>query len=512
MNTTSLSKRDDLAPRPKSNFLGQPLLASVCAFACVAGCTTLNTTAPSDGAGGDGGASSGTMSSSASSSGGNSGSSMLTATFRTSVKGTYLSATNGGGSGLNAASATVGAAETFQLTDLNGGELVNGDEVFIAASTGQFVSAKDGGGDAVDVTATSAGPNETFVLIRIAGPAPIVAGDHVALKTKQKANYLSAINGGGEEVLANGPWVKEWEDFIINDSSNGPSGTDYAPYFPTWTWDNPGTYPYANLVDLRNKTGMAGVTLAFVLSGGGCSTDDAVTAHIADIQAFAAMGGQVKASFGGALGTYIEAGCGDPDSLAAAIGDFVDKTGINDLDFDIEQNAAYALSTLRGQALKKVQNTKGTRISFTLPAGPNGLVAGGLQVVQGALDAGVQISHVNLMTMNYGQFQGNPLGPIAIQSVEGTKAQLQSMIAGLSDAQAYAMLGATPMIGMNDTGEMFSLDDATLLAKYARDKQLGLVSFWAISRDRVCATGKDSCSTINGGAYDFHNILKTSQQ
>jgi chitinase len=436
----------------------------------------------------------------------------MSATFRTLLKSTYLSATNGGGNALNAASTTVGTAETFQLTDVNGGELVNGDEVFLAASGGQFVSVTNGGGDAVDVTATSPGPNETFVIIRIAGPAPILAGDHVALKTKQKAFYLSAIDGGGGNVLANGPAVKEWEDFIINGTTVGPSATDYAPYFPTWTWDDPATYPYANLVDLRNKTGMAGVTLAFVLSGGGCYTDDSVTGHIGDVQAFAAMGGQVKASFGGALGTYIEASCGDANSLATAISDFVDKTGITDLDFDIEQNGAYALSALRGQALKKVQMAKGIRVSFTLPTGPDGLVSGGLQVVQGAIDAGVQISHVNLMTMDYGQFQGKPLGPIAIQSVEATKAQLKSMIAGLTDAQAYAMLGATPMIGLNDTGEMFSLDDATMLAQYARDKKLGLIAFWAISRDRVCATGKDSCSTVNSGSYDFHNILKTSQQ
>ncbi len=51
-------------------------------------------------------------------------------------------------------------------------------------------------------------------------------------------------------------------------------------------------------------------------------------------------------------------------------------------------------------------------------------------MVQGALSAGVQISHVNLMTMDYGQFQGKPLGPVAIQSVNGTKGQLKAMIRG----------------------------------------------------------------------------------
>jgi hypothetical protein len=294
-------------------------------------------------------------------------------------------------------------------------------------------------------------------------------------------------------------------------SPTSSGGTEYAPYFPTWTWDNGSTYPYKNLVDLRNKTSISGVTLAFVLAGNGCNTDDGVISHVDDIKAFVAMGGHVKASFGGADGAYIESKCGDPDSLAGAIGDFVDKTGITDLDFDIEQNGAYGLSDLRGKALKKLQDSKGIKVAFTLPTNPDGLAAGGKQVVQGALDAGVKISHVNLMTMDYGQFLGQPLGPIAIQSLQATKGQLQGFIPGLSEEQAYAMLGATPMIGTNDTGEVFSFDDAKQLVQFVKDHKIGLVAFWSIDRDRVCSTGKDDCSTINSATFDFHNILKTVQ-
>jgi chitinase len=510
-----------------------PLRAFAAVILCSAGCASTSPVTPPGDTGGaasgsTGGAGGMALSSGNGSSSGGGGASVTTtpATFRTLLTGQYLSATNGGGSALTAGSAAVAADETFTLTDLDGGALLDGDEVHLASTKGQYVSAKNGGGDTVDVSATTAGDNETFVIKRIAGPAPIVSGDRIALETKLKVNYLSAIDGGGGAVRADAPWIKEWETFTIHldssssssttssSSSSGSGGgtTDYAPYFPTWTWDDGGTYPYSNLVDLRNKTGMPGVTLAFVLSGGGCQTDDAVTAHVADIKQFVAMGGHVKASFGGAGGTYIEAGCNDADALAGAIGAFVDQTGINDLDFDIEQDAAYGLSDLRGLALKKLQDAKGTLVSFTLPTGPDGLGDGGKQVVQGALKAGVTISHVNLMTMDYGQFQGQPLGPIAIGSVEGARGQLQAMIPGLGDAQAYGMLGATPMIGTNDSGEMFSLDDAALLAKFARDKGLGLISFWAISRDRVCDSGKDGCSTVNSGSFDFHNILKSAQQ
>ncbi|MEO5729729.1 MAG: hypothetical protein ABI134_11090 [Byssovorax sp.] len=100
------------------------------------------------------------------------------------------------------------------------------------------------------------------------------------------------------------------------------------------------------------------------------------------------MGGHVKASFGGASGAYIESRCGDPTSLAKAIGDFVSTSGITDLDFDIEQESAYGLSDLRGKALKMLQDSKGIKVAFTLPTEPNGLADGGKQVVQGALKAG----------------------------------------------------------------------------------------------------------------------------
>lgn len=446
----------------------------------------------------------------------------LTVTLKT-WGGSYLVADKGGGADLMAYSTQAKEWETFTLTDLNGGSLVSGDVVTLRGNNGQWVSASQGGGGKLTVTAPWQKAWEQFHIVKIGGSGAIASGDKIALQTTLGGEYLSAANAGGSTISATAPWTREWETLTMTVGTPGGGGggggngggngvTEYAPYFPTWTWDNGSTYPYSNLVDLRNKTGITGVTLAFVLAGNGCKTDGDVISHVADIKAFVAMGGHVKASFGGAAGTYLEYNCGDPDSLAAAMTAFVDTTGIKDLDFDIEQDGAYGLSSLRGKALKKVQDSRGIKVSFTLPAEPGGLADGGKQVVQGALGAGVQISHVNLMTMDYGQFQGQPLGPVAIQSVNGARGQLKSMIGGLSDAQAYAMLGATAMIGTNDTGEVFSLADAAQLATFARDNKLGLVSFWSIDRDRKCSSGFNDCSTKNSGSFDYHNILKTSQQ
>ena len=142
-------------------------------------------------------------------------------------------------------------------------------------------------------------------------------------------------------------------------------------------------------------------------------------------------------------------------------------------------------------------------MSFTLPVNPDGLDSLGLDVVKAAVAAGVQIAHVNVMTMDYGS--GTDVGAAALSSVDGTAAQLRSVVAGLGSAAAYAMVGATPMIGHNDDGEVFSLDDASTLAAYARSKGLGLLSFWAIERDEACpgALDLDRCSGVNSSTFQF---------
>jgi hypothetical protein len=211
--------------------LGCSLLTVVAALAGAAGCTTAGTT-PGETTGGAGGASSasttagqgGTVTASGAG-GAMSIATTVPAAFRTLSTGQYLSATNGGGSSLVATGAAIGAGETFTLTDINGGALLDGDEVRIAASNGQYLSAKDGGGSTIDISVTIPGDDETFVITRLAGPATIVAGDLVALKTKLKVNYISAIDGGGGEVRADAPWAKGWETFTISLDGKTPPPT-----------------------------------------------------------------------------------------------------------------------------------------------------------------------------------------------------------------------------------------------------------------------------------------------
>ncbi|HEY2512595.1 MAG TPA: glycosyl hydrolase family 18 protein [Polyangiaceae bacterium] len=294
--------------------------------------------------------------------------------------------------------------------------------------------------------------------------------------------------------------------------ASGPS--DYAPYFPTWVWGS-GGYAFKSLTDLHAKSGLREVTLAFVLSNGGCNTTRDIEDNASDVKAFLAAGGHVKASFGGASGTYVESKCSSAGALASAIESFVSATGITDLDFDIEQGPALtdAMNATRAQALKTAQAAKGISVAFTLSATPSGLDARGLSVVSHALDAGVKVSHVNLMTMDYGdEYGGKALAPVAIASLAGANAQLVGLGHGLTKATAWRMLGVIPMIGRNDDKEVFSIADAKSLATFARANALGLVSFWSIDRDRVCSGGADECSTVNTSNYQFNAILGATAQ
>lgn len=298
------------------------------------------------------------------------------------------------------------------------------------------------------------------------------------------------------------------------------SGTQYAPYFYTWGWGNP-AYAFTSLVDLRAKSGPDAVTLAFVLSSGGCAATQDIQQHATDVSAFVASGGHLKASFGGANGTYLENACATSAELQTVLSTFIQETGIDDLDFDVEQWGAMTadVNERRSAALAAVQSQTGAKVAFTLAAvprdkwgTPGGMTSASLDVIRSAVQSGVAISHVNLMVMDYGGYysDGQAMGALAISALTEAKAQLQSVMPGLADAQAWAMLGATPMIGQNDvSSEVFTTADAQMLADFVKQNGVGLVAFWAINRDQPGSGDLGLYSGVNQSLFEFHRIFET---
>jgi hypothetical protein len=294
------------------------------------------------------------------------------------------------------------------------------------------------------------------------------------------------------------------------------------------------------------------------------------------------VGGDVMVSFGGeddsagqstefAVHVASTMGTGT-DALNQLVSDYqqvIDEYHLTHIDFDIEGAAATdtASINLRSQALAQLQkNNQGLQVSFTLggdaPQDANlqfGMTGDAQTVVNSALDAGVNIAGVNLMTMDfsnwvnyyddtpanqqlYGQqlnpggfgWAGNDAAEQGIQNVadviklnaNAEFTQLQQMLTNhgvaMTNAQIWQMVGITPEIGRNFTNEstqgqagnsnvIFSLADAQTVESFAQPLGIGRISMWSLQRDQNGnpddATHYETNSSLVQTPYAFSQIF-----
>ncbi|GAA5163072.1 MULTISPECIES: glycoside hydrolase family 18 protein [Amycolatopsis] len=293
----------------------------------------------------------------------------------------------------------------------------------------------------------------------------------------------------------------------------------FAPYVDT------SLYPPYDLISTANATGVKDFTLAFVLSGGGCTpkwggvselNTEGVPGQIGRLRE---LGGDVRVSFGGAAGIELAQACTDASSLASAYGKVISTYGLSKVDFDIEGGALgdVAANTRRAQAIAQLQQQAAAAgrtldVSFTLPVLPSGLTQDGVNLLQNAKANGVTVHAVNVMAMDYGDGAApNPsgrMGQFAIDAATATQAQVKSVL-GLPDADAWHHVAVTPMIGVNDVAtEVFTVADAKQLAEFASGKGLAWLAMWSATRDQPCPGGpagfaQATCSSIAQQPLDF---------
>ncbi|MEV0243042.1 chitinase [Streptomyces sp. NPDC050674] len=292
-------------------------------------------------------------------------------------------------------------------------------------------------------------------------------------------------------------------------SATSPTaGTSYAPYLSateaagTDSAGSPTTY-----------------NLAFVIADGDDCTprwngthaigDAKVASRIAKLTR---DGARVRVSFGGASGKELAVNCDSASQLATAYGKALDAAGATLADFDVEGDdlSDPASVALRSEAIARLQEERdGLEVSFTLPVMPSGLDEDGLTLLASANDHGVQVSTVNLMTMNYGSSYDGDMGGYALAAAEAAHTQLKKTFA-TSDATAWRGMALTSMIGVNDvTDETFTLADAAEVRAFAEEKGIAWVSMWSTARDRQCADGSEpakaatDCSGVAQGAGAF---------
>ncbi len=296
--------------------------------------------------------------------------------------------------------------------------------------------------------------------------------------------------------------------------STGVAGAAAGSPIPVGPYVDMGAWPTPSLSAMSAASGVKGFTLAFVNSYG-CKASwfgayDPRTAWQEEIAKIRNAGGDVKISFGGASGIELAQACSTSAQVAAEYDAVVKAYGLKYADFDIEGAAVADPASIarRSQALKTLQNANpGLKISLTLPVLPSGLDANGLNVVQAAKDAGVNLDLVNIMAMDYYQGAGDQ-GAKAISAAKATQAQLKSLY-GLSDAAAWKKVGVTPMIGVNDSqNEIFYQKDARALVAFAKTVHLGMLSFWEAGRDANACTGAlYKCTNVPQAKYEFAKIF-----
>jgi len=235
-------------------------------------------------------------------------------------------------------------------------------------------------------------------------------------------------------------------------------------------------------------TGLKDYTLAFLTPASGCTPEwedggNSVGAFASQISSIQSAGGNVIISFGGESGGELAQTCTNVAQLTAAYLNVVNTYGVTRLDFDIEGSTLSdtAATSLRDQALAALQaEDPAVQVDFTLAVSPQGLPTGTgseYALLQNAQTAGVKVSIVNLMTMDFGA--GSDDLADAESAAQGADSQLAGLY-GISDSAAYAMMGLTPIAGTNDDGTYFSTANAQSLESFAAANGVAELSFWEV--------------------------------
>lgn len=353
-------------------------------------------------------------------------------------------------------------------------------------------------------------------------PPTQVSGGTKPGGTAPTGTPLSSGGGSGPAGNANTPGGVVTPGPNTNPSGGTPTPPApyrFAPYVDFAGWPTP------DLADIRAGSGADHISLGFVVqsSAGGCvptwggyTTYPAagVTAYErAQVLALRAAGGDIVVSFGGAAGTELALACASASQLAAAYQSVIDAYGATHVDVDVEGAALLDSTgnTRRAQAVAKLQQTNPNLVvTYTLPTETTGLAASGLAAVQNAVDHGVKLAAVNLMTMDYAA-PGDPAGQMgawAISAATGLHAQLAPLFPNLPAAERWRLVGVTPMIGINDyDDQVFSLADAQAVTSWARTNQIGMLAMWSLERDSQCpdpvTTKQLTCSGVAQAPFAF---------
>lgn len=296
--------------------------------------------------------------------------------------------------------------------------------------------------------------------------------------------------------------------------SQAASAAEIAPYFHSWG---------GSLNDAKQSVGMNSAILAFATTNGSCALVPDLTNKLPDARNYVAAGGKLLISFGGSHGVYAEIACKNDDQLFSLMENLMRDANTRRFDFDIEGHQLKDVegTARRARVLARLQaKYPDLYISFSLPGWLLGFGPDAINLLNTTVAAGVRIDMVNVMTQSFGienlrtMVSPSTVGEASLMTVRAAANQMTSIFRNKTQGQMYAMMGITPMIGKNDDGATFTLDDAQTVANFAKQNGLGLISYWSFQRDRAQAysgsTNLGSYSGVAQGDFQFYNIFKSA--
>ncbi|MEB4615220.1 chitinase, partial [Leucobacter sp. M11] len=284
------------------------------------------------------------------------------------------------------------------------------------------------------------------------------------------------------------------------------------------------------------------VALAFIVAGDGAcepmwggayTLDEAGTQLDLDrrLERLRNLGGSAMISFGGERNEALAQVCADPGELAEVYRTVIDRYRVLSIDMDVEGDllADHAAVARQAEAVAAVQRERrerrdadsGLDVWLTLPIAQTGLTPDGVEAVRAYLAAGVDLAGVNAMTMNFGpNAEETTMAERSIAALEALHRQLNAVYRDaelpLGSAVLWSKIAATPMLGQNNVrADVFTLDDAKRLNRFANERGMIRLSMWSLNRDRSCAENwadhrevSDSCSGVEQGNASFAGELR----
>jgi hypothetical protein len=296
---------------------------------------------------------------------------------------------------------------------------------------------------------------------------------------------------------------------VLTTNAEAAGSSKAAPYMYLG-WGNP---PSAATV--MNATGVRWFTMAFMLSGGGCTPRWDSTRPLTggvdqqNINAIRAGGGDIVPSFGGWSGNKLGPNCSTAQNLANAYLQVINAYNLKAIDIDIENTDEFENATVQDRilnALKIVKQSKPTvKTIITFGTSTTGPTSWGQRLISQAKALSANIDVFTIMPFDFGG--GANMFTSTVNASEGLKNRLKSTF-GWSDATAYTHMGISGMNGLSDQQEMTSVSTWTQIRDWAAARHLARLAFWAVNRDRPCPGGGvvSNCSGISQSNWQFTSI------